>query len=603
MKYLWVFIFFIQAFYVKAQPTSDIQLASHYYQNKEFDKAAIYYEKLYKSAPNDIFYTYLLQCYFEINEFKKAKKLVKNQQNLYPQSDVYRVDEGSVLLAEGDDKKADKYFNDLIIKVAPNQNSITNLAKAFNDKKLYAYALATFQQGRKILKHYPFNFEIANVYGDMGNFEGMIDEYLELLLINEGYLQTVQNVLSRNFGFDKESKQNQVLKSRLLYQIQQNPNKLVFSDMLIWLYLQEDNFSGALRQAKAIDNRKNEEGDRIIEIAELAGNSKKYDVAIQAYEYLLEKGKQSIYYTRSKVGLMGILDEKITTGAAYTDEDIAKLLTAYRAALNDLGKTAQSAGLMRKMANIYAYYANESDSAVDLLLEAINIPRISAQEKAYAKLLLGDVLIIQGFIWDASLYYSQVDKDFKYDVLGEEAKYRNAKVSYYTGDFQWAKAQLDVLKGSTAKLIANDAMRLSLVISDHTGMDTSETALKLFAQAELLYAQNKFDESFKKLDSINALFPYHTLNSNIYYLRYKYYFKKLEFENAAQFLEKIISETPRDILADDAAFLLAELYQYRLSNEEKAKEFYQKILTDYSNSLYVVEARKRFRVLRGDNLN
>lgn len=603
MKYLWVFIFFIQAFFVKAQPTSDIQLASHYYQNKEFDKAAIYYEKLYKSAPNDIFYTYLLQCYFEINEFKKAKKLVKNQQNLYPQSDVYRVDEGSVLLAEGDDKKADKYFNDLIIKVAPNQNSITNLAKAFNDKKLYAYALATFQQGRKILKHYPFNFEIANVYGDMGNFEGMIDEYLELLLINEGYLQTVQNVLSRNFGFDKESKQNQVLKSRLLYQIQQNPNKLVFSDMLIWLYLQEDNFSGALRQAKAIDNRKNEEGDRIIEIAELAGNSKKYDVAIQAYEYLLEKGKQSIYYTRSKVGLMGILDEKITTGAAYTDEDIAKLLTAYRATLNDLGKTAQSAGLMRKMANIYAYYANESDSAVDLLLEAINIPRISAQEKAYAKLLLGDVLIIQGFIWDASLYYSQVDKDFKYDVLGEEAKYRNAKVSYYTGDFQWAKAQLDVLKGSTAKLIANDAMRLSLVISDHTGMDTSETALKLFAQAELLYAQNKFDESFKKLDSINAFFPYHTLNSNIYYLRYKYHFKKLEFENAAQFLEKIISETPRDILADDAAFLLAELYQYRLNNEEKAKEFYQKILTDYSNSLYVVEARKRFRVLRGDNLN
>jgi TolA-binding protein len=56
-------------------------------------------------------------------------------------------------------------------------------------------------------------------------------------------------------------------------------------------------------------------------------------------------------------------------------------------------------------------------------------------------------------------------------------------------------------------------------------------------------------------------------------------------------------------LGDDALFSLASLEESYLKDNEKAKQHYQELLTKYPGSLYTVEARKRFRKLRGDNLN
>src|SRR5207237_519209 len=130
-------------------------------------------------------------------------------------------------------------------------------------------------------------------------------------------------------------------------------------------------------------------------------------------------------------------------------------------------------------------YLNKTNEANDLLEETIALPQLSLQLQAECKLELGDILLMTGDIWEASLRYSQVEKSFKHDEIGNEAKFRNAKISYYTGDFKWAQAQLDVLKGATAKLIANDAMDLGLLISDALAIDTNEAPLCIFARADL----------------------------------------------------------------------------------------------------------------------
>ena len=235
--------------------------------------------------------------------------------------------------------------------------------------------------------------------------------------------------------------------------------------------------------------------------------------------------------------------------------------------------------------------------------ESISVQRLRKHVQADLKLELADILLSTGNIWEASLRYSQVEKQFKYDVIGQEAKFRNAKIAYYTGDFKWAQAQLDVLKGATSKLISNDAMNLSILISDALSIDTNITPLMIFARADLLIFQNKNDQAIVTLDSIHSLFPNHALADDIIYRKGIIHMKYFRYEQAAELFRNIVVNFGFDILGDDALYKLALLNEIQFKNLDKAKELYQQLMESYPGSLYVVDARKRFRKLRGDKLN
>ena len=52
-----------------------------------------------------------------------------------------------------------------------------------------------------------------------------------------------------------------------------------------------------------------------------------------------------------------------------------------------------------------------------------------------------------------------------------------------------------------------------------------------------------------------------------------------------------------DLLADNALYTLAGIYEKNLHDTDKAAEFYKKILFEHTDSLFVIEARKKFREL------
>jgi TolA-binding protein len=211
--------------------------------------------------------------------------------------------------------------------------------------------------------------------------------------------------------------------------------------------------------------------------------------------------------------------------------------------------------------------------------------------------------LLVGNIWDASLLYSQVEKDFKYEAVGQGAKFRNAKLSYFASDFNWAKAQCDILKGATSKTIANDALDLSLIITDAIGIDTNAAPLSMFSASELLILQHKYDKALEKLDSINILFSEHTLGDDIYYKKAEIYKLTNRYTESAKMYENILEFYPTELYGDDALFKEAELYERYLNDKEKAKQLYQDMLVKYPGSIYVVESRKRYRDLRGDIVN
>ena len=125
----------------------------------------------------------------------------------------------------------------------------------------------------------------------------------------------------------------------------------------------------------------------------------------------------------------------------------------------------------------------------------------------------------------------------------------------------------------------------------------------MFSRADLLSFQNKDSLALLTLDSINKEFPGHSLSDDILFKRYKIDFKTSKFQLAAEKLDLIILNHSDDILGDDAVFKLAELYEKKFNDIEKAKKLYQDVLLNYPGSLYTVEARKRYRRMRGDGLN
>ena len=442
---------------------------------------------------------------------------------------------------------------------------------------------------------YPFNIEKSEVYAQMGDYQAMIDELLALLEMNPGYLASVQTSLVKHASFEKGSEQNEMLKSRLVRLINQHPNQTLYSEFLLWLYQQEGNWAGALIQTKSLDRRKRAGGQMVYSLAETLLNNRKYDLCREACQYVLDLGEDYPFYIEARILMLEAGNLKITEGGIYTEEDLEKLLVSYDEALRELGSNVSTVSVIKEKAVILSFYKHDLDSGLNTFEEALAVPGVSEMERADIKLYYGDALLAAGFIWDASLVYGQVDKKFKYDRLGERAKLKSAKIHFYTGNFSLAKAQLDILKGSTSKLIANDAMQLSILITDNSTVDTTTRPLQMYADASLYLLQNRVEEAWKKLDSIGDLYPGHALDDDILFLRYEIEFGHRDYEKAAGYLQQIISAFSYDILADKAVFYLAELNQFHLDNPEKAQELYQVILLDYKDSLYATEARKRFR--------
>ncbi len=586
-----------------AQGTDD-QLASQYMQQGDYERAALYYDKLYKQQPSPYNYEQLFKCYLALKRFEEASKLVKDQSHRQKDDPRFLVDQGSVSRLQGDDEKAEELFAKAIKSLKADQNNVRTLANAFQKYNEVDRALETYERGKKLLKDQPvnFNYEIAQLHGAKGDLQSMIADYMDLLAVNPSYLQTVQNGLARFIDFTVTDARTDMLRTELLRRVQREPDNTIYQELLIWQYLQQKDLNSAFVQCKAMDKRFNEGGHRLMELGEIAVTNKEWNIATKCYQYVLDLGPQNSNYQSARLSMVKAMDQRVTEQAEPSKEDLDALQAQYTTALGELGRNGTTTDLLRGLAHLKAYYLNDREGAVALLDEAIN-SGTDAKTQARLKLELGDVHVLDANIWEASLLYSQVDLDFKNDILGHEARLRNAKVSFYAGDFLWAKAQLDVLKASTSKLIANDAMELSLMISDNIGEDTLNTPLTLFSRAQLLTFQHRYDEALHAMDSVVMAYPLNSLGDEILYERYRIAYARHQYDTAATFLVKVLEQFPNDILVDNALLDLGKLYEEKLNNKEKAMEYFQKLLFEQTGSIFVPEAREHFRRLRGDHDN
>ena len=583
--------------------TPESQIAMQYYRNGEYEKAAEIYKRLYYTNRSHSYYQFYFKSLVNIKHYNEAEELVKEQIKFNKRNLAYRVDLGYLMQTQGQQTKAKNIYANAIKKLNPDQHQIIRLANAFLSNREYNFAEETYTQGKKLLKDtYGFESEMAQLYYYQRDYVRMVDQYLLLLKKSDQYLQMIQSRLQNAVHNDIDNSLKDILKGALLRELNTNPEQTSVSELLIWLYIQESDFEGAFVQARALDMRLNENGTRLIALARIATDNSNFSIAVDAYKYVIGKGKHLEYFYAARDEMLDVMFKRIKLGLDTKTEDVIRLEESYTSALTEMGTNAETVDMIKNLAHLKAFYLNKTAEAWFLLEDAVSMRGIDKMTKGQLELELADIYLADGKVWEATFAYARIEEYNKNNPVGADAKFRKGRLAYYIGNFEWAMAQLDVLKASTSKLIANDAAHLSLFIYDNTGWDSVETAMKIYSRADLYHYQSNDSMALIILDSVLSLFPNHVLADEVWFLKAKIFAENNKYQQAVYAYGKIIELYYTDILADKSLFALADLYENYLNDPTEAQNYYQKLLMDFPGSIFTVEARKRFRILRGDKL-
>ena len=600
MKQLLILIFsFCLSHLLWAQDNVDEALAYQYYQQADYEKAAVLFEKLFNRTKNDGYFDLYYNSLLKIKKYDETEALVKKLSKQYPQKLNYQIALGKIYQENGKAAEANKIYLTAIQNLPKNEFQVRELANSFYRFEAYDMAVNTFLQGRKILENEQlFSFDLLSIYRFKKDKTALVSEYLNAMPANPQLMPQAQSVLANIFESNSDY---QMLQSALLKKIQKDPQNEIFTEFLIWQFIQQQEYEMALRQLIAQDRRTKNASFLVFNTANTFVANKAFSTAIKAYEYLIAKGTDNELYLPSKIQLINAKYELATQGKS-DPVAIKALADEFSQIVTQYGISEQTIFALKKLAYLQAYYLNDLPAAEKTLEQTLKVPGLQASEIGQIKIDLGDIYVLNKQPWEAVLVYEQVAKQYENSPIASEARFRSARLSFYQGNFKFAKSQADVLKASTSQLMANDALNLSLLISDNLQSKNDSLALMMYADAEMLQFINNNVSALKKLDSIDVIYPKNSLTDDILMAKAKIYIKDEELNKAEASLKLLIANHFTSIWIDDAIFTLADLYERKLNNIEEAKKLYQQLITDFPGSMLNTEARKRYRNLRGERV-
>ena len=595
-------LFFFHAALAQTEPTQlqrTTQLALSYYNAKDFEKAVPFLYEVYELSKNNYYFRLYLTSLIELQRFDEAEAQIKEEiKKIRTPGPELQIHWGYLLKTQGKRKEAEQKYTEALKMTTPDKPSIMMVANAFTQWQEFEWAKEVYLKGRKENSEEHFSYEMAVAYMYLRDYEQMMEEYLNLIAQDEKQLQRVESALASAMRIDVDNNLRTGFRTQVLKRIQAEPNVIGYNRLLIWFFLQEKQFAGALRQSIALDKRTGEEDMQIYQLGQMALNNSVFNEAERAFNYLVEKGEDSPLFIPANEQKIHAAYMRFQNENKQPENDAENLARMFEEGLETLGYIAATLNLIGDYAHLLAFYLNDTEKAVSVLQKGLEIPRLRAEQSGMLKTEMADIYIFDGDPWEATLLYSQVIESNKNNKLGDEVKLKKAILGYYMGNFSWAKAQLDVLKASTSKFTANDAMELSMLIGNNLNLDTTAVPLQMFARADLLFFRNKDAEAMATLDSIAEIYPYHSLLENILLRKAKIEIERSDYETAADYLQEITDNHSYGLLADKALFMLAELNNNNLGEKEKAKELYRLMLTRYPGSVFVEEAREKFRELR-----
>ena len=568
------------------------QLAQHYYDKGEFEKAKLSYEELSKQQPNNGFYFLrLVESQQQLEQYDLAETLLLNRYKNFRQASLL-IEIGYNYQLKKEETKAKKYYEEAIASLEKNSNEIYSIAATFEKKVLVEYALRSYEKAILIEPKYNFNYRMALLYGQSGNVDKMISTFLDEAAVNQTSIITIQNQLSRFLADDHEDTFSDSLRKSLLLRVQKEQD-VFWNGFLSWYFVQKKEFAKAFVQEKAIFKRNPQSLGNILNLAQLSIEEKDLDTSRSILNFILESTSDSDILIQANLFLLEMDISEATV------QNQKKIEQSIQTVLNQFGVSQKTLKIQLLQAHFLAFELNEILKAKEIIDNALKLP-LNNFEQADVKMEMADIFLLQQKFNQALLYYTQIENDLKNDPMGHEASLKAAKTSYFKGDFDWAQKQFGTLKTAVSQLIANDALEYFLLINDSNVADSTQVALKQYANGDYLKYQNKNQEALKVFQQLLLDYKGDQMEA-VTNLQIGEIYRELgQYDLALLAFQEIINKHQESIYVDEALYFSAEILNKKLNKPEEAKAFYEKILFNHQDSIYFTDSREKYRVLRGD---
>ena len=568
------------------------QLAQHYYDKGEFEKAKLSYEELSKQQPNNGFYFLrLIESQQQLEQYDLAEALLLNRYKNFRQASLL-IEIGYNYQLKKEETKAKKYYEEAIASLEKNSNEIYSIAATFEKKVLVEYALRSYEKAILIEPKYNFNYRMALLYGQSGNVDKMISTFLDEAAVNQTSIITIQNQLSRFLADDHEDTFSDSLRKSLLLRVQKEQD-VFWNGFLSWYFVQKKEFAKAFVQEKAIFKRNPQSLGNILNLAQLSIEEKDLDTSRSILNFILESTSDSDILIQANLFLLEMDISEATV------QNQKKIEQSIQTVLNQFGVSQKTLKIQLLQAHFLAFELNEIPKAKEIIDNALKLP-LNNFEQADVKMEMADIFLLQQKFNQALLYYTQIENDLKNDPMGHEASLKAAKTSYFKGDFDWAQKQFGTLKTAVSQLIANDALEYFLLINDSNVADSTQVALKQYAKGDYLKYQNKNQEALKVFQQLLLDYKGDQMEA-VTNLQIGEIYRELgQYDLALLAFQEIINKHQESIYVDEALYFSAEILNKKLNKPEEAKAFYEKILFNHQDSIYFTDSREKYRVLRGD---
>ncbi|MBC7607743.1 MAG: tetratricopeptide repeat protein [Burkholderiales bacterium] len=568
------------------------QLAQNYFDRGDFEKAKITYEELLKNQPsNSYFFQKTIECYQQLQQFDKADSSIQDRLKQYQQASLL-VELGYNYQLQKDLVKAKKQYELALDRIRKNPSEVYGVAATFEKKVLVEEALKAYELALTLEPKFNFNFQMALLYGQLGNTDMMIEKFLTEAFANQQNNLMIQNQLSRFMTEDADVNFNESLRKALLLRAQKNQD-IFWNQYLSWFFVQQKEYGKAFIQEKAIYRRNPETFSNIVNLAQLAIEEGEKETAKEILTFVLDNTKDLELLIEAHTFLVQMRID------SAQEKDLKVIETDLDLLLKEFGISPYSLSLQILQAHFETFHLKKPEQGKAILKTALDLP-LNAYRIADIKMELADILLFEEKFNQALIYYSQIEEDLKNDVVGHEASLKAAKTSYFKTDFLWAQKQFKELKAASSQLIANDALEYFLLINDNTVADSTQTALKQFAHADYLLYQNKNQEALSQFQAILKSFKGQEIEGVTLYRLGKIYEKVGDYNSALTQYQLIIDQHQDGIYIDEAYYFSAEIYNKQFKNIEKAKALYEQVIFHHEDSIYFTDARKKYRQLRGD---
>jgi tetratricopeptide (TPR) repeat protein len=570
------------------------QLAQSYENTGNYEEAGRLYKELFNEQKSNVqYFDSYLRAYKELHKYSELIEDVKTFIEKHPQI-KYRSGLAELYWKIGENQKANDEWEKIIADNIKNPEAYETISYDQIGLRQYEKAIETLVKGRKNIGAYGiFAEQLSRYYALIGDFKNGIEEVLLLEADPNlrGYAQ------SRLYGYLGNAQAVTYFDNRLTKEIEKNSNNYELYQLMLWYYRSTNREDKAFDICVVIDKLRKASGREIYYFADQARYDGDYDIAIRAYNFIINMGTASPYRSTAFYGLTRSLEARAVESDSIKLDEMKIIVDSYLRMAKDFSANPQSDESLFRAANLEYMYLKKTDDAIKILQNLTSKAR-TTDIKTKASLKLGEIYIAQNDLPKAKDEFRNILTRYTNleQVDADQARYNLAMLEYYIGNIDSAQVQFDKLGQDSKSSVANNALEYSGFITENK---PNADALNLYRNAELLRMQNKSELAAEKFIAVSASAPKTNIGEKSLIKAANIYEDTKQKPRAFDIWQKSANEYPNGIYSDLVYYNIAN-YNAEIKNYDEAMKYYKKLLVVYPHSIYVEDARKKARALRDE---